>query len=849
MPLSEIFLAVRWWIAFLLISTAVFPLSFHLFHRLPDKGFAFTKPLGLLIISYLFWMLGTLGITGNDMGGVLVGVGGVIGLSIWAGRKEGAAAMGRWVREHWRHLLLTELVFATLFFLWVWVRSQNPAIAATEKPMEFAFLNSLTRSPQFPPNDPWLSGFGISYYYFGYVMSAVMGKLTAVSTPFTFNLTLAWLVAGTGTAAFGLVYNLLDLTGFQKPVRSVAPVRSAVLLGLIAALAIPLAGNMEVGLEMAHANGIGNDAFWTWLDMRDLPAPAIEASIDAPARYESGAWWWWRSSRPIHEYHLSGRAEEGLEPIVEFPAFSFVLGDMHPHVLALPFIFLSMAMALTWFIGDRKRLPRPPAPLLPRYFFTALILGGLAFLNTWDVLIHLFIMVGAFTLGRWRDDGKINLPRAALFAFSLIVGLFVLYYPFFLGFSSQAAAPYLLPMLMRPTRLPHFLTIFGMSLIPIVMLMGVLVKQQRFAGWKDGLKTAVFLPLTLFIIMLLFGWLIAISPAGSGTVTNLATELGLNLSPHPGGLAIGWGTTAVFTLLPALLTARIATPFVTLLLIGLIATAVMVWTQQLTINNEQLTTDDQQSLLATRHSPLAFVLLLIVTAALLTLGTEFLYLRDNFGVRMNTIFKFYYQAWSLFGVAGLFGLGWLWQHSRKAGIVAAMGYSAAFLVAMAFPVYAVNSRAIEYRGAVDAEVRQPATLDGLAQRARYNPAEYEAIIWMRDNVEGDPIILEATGGAYSEHGRFSTNTGLPTLLGWANHEYQWRGSSTTEPATRAEDIRHIYSAPDWGYTAQLLDEYQVEYIIVGGLELTEYGATVHEKFEGLQEAFRNDGVVIYRWAK
>jgi len=632
-------------------------------------------------------------------------------------------------------------------------------------------------------------------------------------------------VAGTGTAAFGLVYNLLANYGRK----------TAVLLGLIAALAIPLAGNMEMGLELAHANGIGNDAFWTWFDMRDLPAPAIEASADAPARYESGAWWWWRSSRPIHEYHLSGRVEEGLEPIVEFPAFSFVLGDMHPHVLALPFTFLSMAMALLWFLDDKK------SNIRVRWLFTALILGGLAFLNTWDVLIHLFVMVGAFTLGRWRDDGKINLSQSVLFALSLVGGLFVLYYPFFLGFSSQAAAPYLLPMLMRPTRLPHFLTIFGMSLIPITILMAVLVVRQRFTGWKAGLKTAVFLPLSLFIIMLFFGWMISISSAGAGTVTGLATELGLNLSPHPGGIAIGWGTTAVFTLLPTLLTARVVTPFVTLLLIGLIGTAVMIWANR---NNQQSTENNQLKM-----DPLPFVLLLIVTAALLTLGTEFLYLRDNFGVRMNTIFKFHYQAWSLFGVAGLFGLGWLWHHSRKAGIVAIVGYGAAFAMAMAFPVYAVNSRAIEYRGAVDAETRQPATLDGLAQRARYNPAEYEAIIWMRDNVEGDPVILEATGGAYSDYGRFSTNTGLPTLLGWANHEYQWRGGSTNEPALRADIIRNIYTSPDWGYTTQLLGEYNVEYIIVGNTEMTDYGEIAHDKFNGrLEEAFRNEEVVIYRWA-
>ena len=85
-------------------------------------------------------------------------------------------------------ILVTELVFAALFVLWVWVRSQNPAIAATEKPMEFAFLNAIGRSPSFPPLDPWLSGFAISYYYFGYIMTSLIARLALVPEQIAFNL-------------------------------------------------------------------------------------------------------------------------------------------------------------------------------------------------------------------------------------------------------------------------------------------------------------------------------------------------------------------------------------------------------------------------------------------------------------------------------------------------------------------------------------------------------------------------------------------------------------------------------------------------------------------------------------
>jgi uncharacterized membrane protein len=236
---------------------------------------------------------------------------------------------------------------------------------------------------------------------------------------------------------------------------------------------------------------------------------------------------------------------------------------------------------------------------------------------------------------------------------------------------------------------------------------------------------------------------------------------------------------------------------------------------------------------------------------LLTLGPEFVYLRDNFGMRLNTIFKFYYQAWLMFGVSALFAIGYLWQEwhgaSRVAPLIAAGGYSLALLVAMLFPIYAVNSRSIEYRGPVTAETRQQATLDGLAYINHQNADEYEAIMWLRENIEGTPVILEAVGGQYSSYGRISAATGLPTVLGWAGHEYQWRGS-TPEPGIREPAVNQIYSQVDLITVAELLNQYNVEHIYVGNLERQSYGAAGMEKFaDNLDIAFSNDGVTIYRW--
>lgn len=833
MPLADLWAAVRWWAVISLLGAAALPLTFTLLRWLPDRGYAFARMVGLLLVSYLFWLLGSLGFLANETGSILFALLLVAAASL-AIYRRGEGGLRGWLREQRRYVLGAELLFALLFVLWVWVRTQNPMIFATEKPMEFAFLNAAGRSATFPPVDPWLSGFGISYYYFGYVMVSVLARLAAVPEYIAFNLAIAWLVAATALGAFGLVYNLVA-AGQQVRVR-----RLALSLALIAGIALPLAGNLEVGLEILHGNGAGSDRFWQWLDIRDLNAPAGSRAVP---RYETSDWWWWRSSRVIREYHLSGRPEEGLEPIAEFPAFSFILGDMHPHVLALPFAFLSLAIGASWWLRPALRF-EPGVPLSrrlgrllahygwPFWLLTTLVLGGLSFLNTWDVLIHLFVVVGAALLALWRDEGRWRRDfwgQGVLLGGLLAIPGVLLYLPFYLGFRSQAGAPYLLPMLMQPTRLPHFLVIFGMPLLALLFFVAALLWRRRPSAWRAGLLVPLGLLLLLTLLMLLLGWIVAAAPQGGGPVSQIAGELGLDLPPRPGGFAPGWALAALGALVPRLLAVRLASPWLVLLLALLLGAVVMLWSNHFTGRESA----------EPPAASLPFVLLLAFTGALLALGPEFVYLRDVFGQRLNTIFKFYYQAWVLFGVAALYGLGYLWQRARVAGLVAGGLYGALLLVSLTFPLFAVQSRAAEYAGTP--------TLNGITF---YPAAEAEAIFWLRNNVAGTPVIVEAVhpdGGQYSDFGRVAASTGLPTVLGWVGHQHQWRGS-TLETSRRQPAVELIYSSRDWQQTAATLDEYNVSYIYVGPREIATYGPIAREKFDGrLGVAFANDTVTIYRW--
>lgn len=829
--MADVWAAGRWWLALSALGAAALPLTLYLMGRLADRGYALARLLGLLLTSFFFWLLGCLGFLRNDLGGIILAGLLVVALSGWALSRLDIS-LRDWWRAQKRYALLVEITFALLFGLWAVVRAHNPAITATEKPMELAFLNSAGRSPAYPPLDPWLSGYAISYYYFGYVMTSVLARLAGVTEALAFNLAIAWLLAGTGVGALSLVYNLTATAGRNAQ-------RLALGLGLAAAVALPLAGNLQIVLEEAHANGVGSAEFWAWLDIRDLDGPPTDNGF-----YGSSVgprfWWWWRSSRVIREYTLAGQEEEGLAPIAEFPAFSFLLGDLHPHVLALPFAFLTLGLALNTYLTpietdeDRRKWLAPLDP--PRLILAAVIVGGLAFLNTWDVLIHLFILTAACSLARWRAAGE---WRRAWLGHGLAVGgalaalAIVFYLPFYVGFRSQAGPPFLLPMLMRPTRLAQFLVMFGLPLWPIVWLLGSLTWRLRPA-WRPLATTAAVVLAGLLLLMLALGVIVAANPSGSTAVTNLATQLNIALAPRSAESQplsnLAWGFGAVGRLTPAILMARLQWPWLTLFLLGLIGLPVALLSR---LRAHRLPTPDTPT-------TLPFVLLLVVTGALLTLGPEFVYLKDNFGVRLNTIFKFYYQAWVMFGVAGLAGLAVLRQTHRISAVIAGVGYSLLLLGALLFPLRGAVTRSAEYG--------QPATLDGLAAWQNASPDEFAAIQWLRQNAAGGSVILEAVGGQYSAYGRVSAATGLPTLLGWPGHESQWRGN-TPEPALREPLVKTVYTQPGWEGLSELLGPYNIAYIYVGQLERATYGASGLDKFrQHLPVAFENSSVTIYQWA-
>jgi uncharacterized membrane protein len=242
-----------------------------------------------------------------------------------------------------------------------------------------------------------------------------------------------------------------------------------------------------------------------------------------------------------------------------------------------------------------------------------------------------------------------------------------------------------------------------------------------------------------------------------------------------------------------------------------------------------------------------FALVLGMAAVLLILGPEFFWVRESPPRRWTTLWKASYQAWILLSVAGVFALhyvtaSWTPRLSRRTLGFALWG-GVTFVLLAASMLYPLMGTFY-----ISASFGAGRHLDGLRYTQLGSPLEYQAIRWLADNVEGTPVVLETVGEEFSldAPARVSTRTGLPTVLGWAEHEYRWRGS--WEPQLgRRDDVARIYKTLDAQEARVLLAKYDVEYVFVGGMERLYYGDEGMVKFASFMDvAFGNGEVTIYR---
>ncbi|MEE8443585.1 MAG: DUF2298 domain-containing protein, partial [Dehalococcoidia bacterium] len=356
---------VTWLLAVEILGLLAFPIVFALTPWLPDRGYTLAKPMGLLLAFYPLWLLASTPVVPNSLFTLMLILGVFAVVSVWTIRHR-QDEIWEFLRRDWKVLLLSEAIFLGVFALWALLRAQDPAIAHTEQPMDFAFMNASVISQHFPPQDPWLAGEPVSYYYFGYLIFGGLTRLAWVSTEVGYNLALALVAGLAGVGIFGLGMNVVRLAG--------GSLRGAFLTGLASVFLLFGIANLEGGLEFFRAGGNGSPEMWEWVDIKGLDGP-LESSSWYPS--EEG-WWWWRATRVIDTVE-NGRSLDYT--ITEFPFFSLFLGDLHPHVMSLPFILAFAGLVLNYLVSPvmlgLRQLRRHAGWLM----VLALTLGALGFIN------------------------------------------------------------------------------------------------------------------------------------------------------------------------------------------------------------------------------------------------------------------------------------------------------------------------------------------------------------------------------------------------------------------------------------------------------------------------------------
>ncbi|MCU0514053.1 MAG: DUF2298 domain-containing protein [Anaerolineae bacterium] len=809
---------LNWWLLVTLAGLAALPLCLRLLGSLPDRGYTLARAVGLLLTGFVFWLLASLGLLRNTPGSILLAWLIVLAAGVLLLLRGDPVPWRDYWRANRRVIIVAELLFLGLFLGWTLFRAYQNDTWSTEKPMELAFISGILRSDTFPPNDPWLAGYSISYYHFGYILAAMLTMLSGVSSTIGFSLMLALLFGLSGLTAFGVVYNLARS---RRPAGEAAAGRgdsAPLAAGLLAAVFLILLGNFQFPLiELPYqSRNMPAEYFDYWGTQERAGLGDVYTQQNEPftfTRPETWSFWWFfRASRVLTDYELNGTLSPGAQPIDEFPAFSFILGDVHPHVLALPFVVMCIGLALAILL-------RPRDPDRAETLFYGIAIGGLIFLNTWDAPIYLTLLVGALALRRLLlRDGALHAGdwlKLVWFGLQLLVIALVAYLPFIISFRSQAAG--ILPNLLYPTQFQHFFIMFG----PLLLLTLPFLLRELWQGAQTGsnhlLRGAGVAGGTLLLLVLSMLGLAALALLLPGV--NSVVQASIDQNGGPAAALTGF------------ISRRLAYLPVTLLLLALLVIVIarLFPRRSLLLERPAIT-----------YAPATgFALMLVGVAILLTLIPEFLYLRDVFSTRINTIFKFYYQAWVVLSLAGAYGVYVLLLDDAERLRGPARGLFLALLAGVLFlgllyPVFAIHARTMieTQRHALPPENLPPLTLDG-GPRMPLTADDYLAVRCLGQRVRGDEVVaVEAVRDAYrSYYARLASLTGIPIVMGWDNHQRQWRGSTYSQIAgTRLQDIELLYNTQDWALAVDVIDRYGIDYIMYGRTERDQYDAAGEEKF-------------------
>jgi YYY domain-containing protein len=702
----DYFHVILWFILIEVLGLISIPLAGMVGDKLADRGYSTARTLGIMLVTFMSWICSYL--LGFNTATIFISVLALCLISVCVYRKQ------RYFPNK-KILLSNELTFAAAFFSFLAVRFYIPRIYMHEKFMDFAFLNTLIRASSFPPADPWFSGKSLDfYYYLGYLSVGVPGKLCSVEPSILFNLAIALIFALCFNLFFGIGYNLT---------------RGKVKYGVITAVSGVLLGNIQGFLEFINIY---------------IAKEPISLAVSIRGYY-------WSSSRVI-PYTIN-----------EFPYFTFIHGDLHSHMLAIPFYLLVLTFLLNIYFRKNENSIFENTHAL---FIFSLSLGFLFPANSWDFPVYFgltFLIVLAHYSGYHILNR--NLFRSVSGFFKTVTCIsafsFLPYLPFYLSFNPTAAGGFDFVGPELRTAIDKFLILFGLLLF---LIFSFLISRL------DSRKKLAY-----FIICI-------------GISSLLSWELSIPL------LAI---------------------------LFPLIFLSLFLFLKDFP-----------------DRSPAGFTSLLIATAAFIALFCELIYLNDHIMgsfARMNTVFKFYMHLWIFLAISASYSYYELGSRFKSwplesLSLMKAYGKKV-WMVSLLLLVISCSFFPIVSTFTRIGDMNATPSLDGMEYIRGLDKGDYNALKWMRENIKGTPVVLEASDidSSYTYISRVSTNTGFPTVIGWTGHEHFW-GRDSEEITQRIADVNFIYSTDNNKKALELINKYNVSYVYIGQLERQLYSVRT-DKFE------------------
>lgn len=798
-----------WHLFIFVLGLFTYPIMRLTLPGLADRGYPLARIAGMLLLGYFPWLAGSFNIPYSRL---TIAV--IFGLVIFLGailayfqRRELCDEF----KSRWKYFLLIEGLFLAFFLIDLFIRLGNPDLwhpaKGGERPMDFSYFNAILKSTSFPPYDPWFAGGYINYYYYGFVLVGTPVKLLGIEPSIAYNLILPTLFAMSGTGAFSIGWNLLSGAKSGKSGEdfdhSISISQPRLIAGFAASAGMVLLGNLgavrtfygglqriiqpeALSMQVSVFSRLwwGIQGFFKLLTGTDLP-------------FGRGDWYWF-PSRVIP-------APGDVEPITEFPLFTFLYSDLHAHMIVLPLALLVIAWTVSVVLGRGKWQNSGAAVM--GFLLGGLAIGALYPTNLSDIYTYLPLGFAALGYAIWRyaviertswlPDLQPAVKRLTLIIFSILVLTalsFWLYEPYRMWYGQ------------------------GYSKLDL---------------WK-GSHTPVWSYLThwslfLFVIVSWMTW---------------ETREWMAATPVSALNRLNRYRFVIEALTALFLTALFALAFLKIQ-VGWLILPLAAWAGLLILRPDM---PDAKRM----------VLFWVGTALLVTLVVEVVVVRGDVG-RMNTVFKFYLQAWVLFAVSAAAALGWLlpeipkwlpnWRSAwQTVGVMLLAGAA----------MFTILGTMDKVRDRINPGA--PHTLDSMTYMAssQYWDAEtmdlsqdYNAIRWMQQNVKGSPVIVEGNTVEYRWGSRFTIYTGLPGVVGWNWHQRQQRALTPPNWVTdRVDAIATFYNTTEVETAQTFLEKYNVRYIVVGQLEYIYYPGQGLEKFYAYngtlwREVFRDRQTAIY----